>query len=136
MNWSKGTQDLPAAGQAQVVVPLLQGHDPAVQAVRRAQPLAAEIVDHQRAAVALHLQRRFADARLLVDGDFQAFHRQFAADDDRGPADAHPAMVDLLVGDDPLASWPGGSSSWQLGSKRRMISPHTLIARGIQMLVP
>ena len=87
--------DLPAAGQIEVIVAFLQRHDPAVQQRRGAHPLPAKIVDHQRAAVALQLQWRFGDARLRVGRDLQVVEDQLAADDDRGPADADPAMVDL-----------------------------------------
>ena len=60
-------------------------------------PLAAEVVDHERAAVALQLQRRFADVGGRVERHFELIHRELAADDDRGPADADPAVVDLAV---------------------------------------
>ena len=40
---------------------------------------------------------RFADVGGRVERDFQVVHRQLAADDDRRPADADPAVVDLAV---------------------------------------
>ncbi len=58
----EGHLDLLAVGQVQEVVALFERHDPAVEQLDDAHPLAAEVVDHQRAAVALELQRGFADA--------------------------------------------------------------------------
>ncbi|MCH8889468.1 MAG: hypothetical protein IH827_00070 [Myxococcales bacterium] len=112
--------NLLAVGQVQVVAPFFQGHDPAVQQFVGAHALTAEVVDHQRAAIALQLQRRFTDFRLRVLHDFQLFHRQFTARNDGGPNDLHPALVDageieqplvllslfdLLVDDDGQCRW-------------------------------
>ena len=91
----EGHLDLLAVGQVEEVVAFLQRHDPAVQQLVDPHPLAAEVVDHQRAAVALQLQRRLADAGRGVDRHFQLRHGQLAAGDDRRPADADPALVDL-----------------------------------------
>ena len=85
--------DLLARRQREEIVPVFQRNDPAVQQLGRLDPLAAEVVDQQAAAIALHLQRRFADIAERVVADFQAVHRQFAADDDGGPANLHPAAV-------------------------------------------
>ena len=59
----------------------------------RGDPLAAEVVDQQAAAVALHLQRRFGDVAPRIVPDFQRVHRQLAADDHGGTADLDPATV-------------------------------------------
>ena len=121
----EGNLDLLAVGQIQKVETFFQRHDPAVQQFVGAHPLPAEVVDHQRAAIALQLHRRFADAGRSVARHFQVVHRQFAADDDRRPADADPALVDLAVVEQAAALLSSGASSWLLGSNRRMISPST-----------
>ena len=74
---------------------LFQGQNPAVQQIVDLHPLAAEVVDHQRAAIALHLQRRLADAGRRVQRHLERVQGQFAADDQRRPADADPTLVDL-----------------------------------------
>src|SRR5262249_51261624 len=61
--------------------------------LERIHPLAAEIVDEQRSAVALHLQRRFADVRKGIVADFQSVHGKFAADDDCWPSYLEPTRV-------------------------------------------
>ena len=61
----------------------LQGDDPAVQQFRRGDPLPAEVVDQQAAAVAFHLQGRLGDIASRIVADFECIHRQFAAHDDR-----------------------------------------------------
>src|SRR6185295_18706159 len=50
-----------AGGQGEEVVPHFQGNDPAIEQVRRLDPLTSEIVDQKTAAVALHLQWSFVD---------------------------------------------------------------------------
>ena len=72
---------------------VLQRDDPPVQQRRRLDPLPAEVVDQQAAAIALQLQRGFADVGVGIVPDLQAVHGQLAADDDRGPADLHPTLV-------------------------------------------
>ncbi len=106
----EGHQDLLAVRQAEKIAALFQRHDPTVQQLVDAHPLAAEIVDHQRAAVALQLQRRLADAGRGVGGHVELRHRQFAAGDDRGPADANPAFVDLPLIHRPVPCSSGTSS--------------------------
>ena len=54
---SNGTGNLPPGVQRQVVHPLLERHDPAVEQVAGRHPLAAEVVHDEHAAVGLHLER-------------------------------------------------------------------------------
>ena len=88
--------DLFAVRKTEIIVARLQGHDPPVQQFVGAHLLPAEIVDHQRAAVALQLQRRLADAGRHVDRHFELRHGQFTAGHQRRPANANPTLVDLL----------------------------------------
>ena len=83
-----------AVGKVEVIAVLFQRQNPAVQQLVDLHPLAAEVVDHQRAAIALHLQRRLADAGRRVQRHLQRGQGQFAADDHRRPADADPTLVD------------------------------------------
>ena len=92
-----------AGGQREEIVPHFQRHDPAIEQLRRLDPLAAEVVDQQAAAVALHLQRGLVDVVPRVVPQFEVVHRQLAADDDRGPRDLQPAAVVIAaLGDSPL----------------------------------
>src|SRR5262249_34371147 len=70
--------DFFAGGQRQEIIALFQRDNPAIEQFERVHPLPAEIVDQQRAAVALHLQRRFADVRMRVVTDLQTVHGQLA----------------------------------------------------------
>ena len=76
--------DLLAGGEREEIVPVLQGNDPAIEQLRRLDPLPAEVVDQQAAAVALELQRRLAHVAQRVVADLQGVHGQFAAHDHRG----------------------------------------------------
>ena len=93
INCSKGTWIFLPGGKREEIVAVFQRDDPAVEQLGRLDPLPAEVVDQQAAAVALHLQRGFADVAVRIVADFQAVHRQLAADDHRRPADLHPTPV-------------------------------------------
>ena len=83
-------------------MPILQRDDPAVEQRRRFDPLAAEVVDQQAAAIALQLQRGFAHVAVRVVAEFQAVHRHFAADHHGRTPDLDPATVVIGVPDDAL----------------------------------
>ena len=97
-------------------------------------PLAAEVVDHQRAAVALQLQRGLADAGRGVDVTSSC-----------AMVSSPPATIvgrRMRTQRLSICRWssrplPGssGTSSWFTGSNSRMISPSTPMARGIQIVV-
>ena len=99
-NWSNGTCSFLPVGKREEVVPHFQGHDPAVQKLVRLDPLPAEIVDQQAAAVALHLQRRFVDVGARIVAQLEVVHGQFAADDHGGARDLQPAAVVFAALDD------------------------------------
>ena len=79
--------------KGQVVDAFVQGHNPTVQQVSGAGQLPAEIVDEQHAAIGLQLERRFVEAGVLIVNQVEGFQSQFAANDDVGTMDAHPALI-------------------------------------------
>src|SRR5262245_18686575 len=80
-------------GQGQKVVPVFQRYDPSVEQIRSLDALAPEVVDQQTAAVALHLQRGFADIRCRIVANLESVERQFAANDDRRPPNFDPSRI-------------------------------------------
>ena len=70
----EGDLDFFAVRQVEKIDPLFQRHDPAIEQRVGAHFLAAEVVDDQRATVALELQRGFADARRAIERHLQAVH--------------------------------------------------------------
>ena len=84
--------------QGQVIDPVFQRNDPAVEQVARAHLLAAKVVDQQDPAVGFHLERRLVKFVHIVEHQVQAGQGQLAADDDKRPADAHPARVAACAG--------------------------------------
>ena len=67
--------------------------DPAVEQRDGGHLLPAEVVDDERAAVGLELQRRLVDLRVVVVHQLQAVPRQLAARPDDRAAHAHPAAI-------------------------------------------
>ena len=94
--------DLFTAGEIQVVVPLFEGHDPAVEQDRHGHRLATEVVDTERAAVGFQLQRGLADLREGVLRDLQFGHRQFPPGHHGRTHDLHPAGIDSRQVEQPL----------------------------------
>ena len=82
-----------AGGEGQIVDPVFQRHDPAVQQLLGPDALAAEVVHEQHAAVGFHLQRRLVELRNRVEGQVEHLERQFAAHGDDRPLDADPPAV-------------------------------------------
>ena len=95
INWSNGTWIFLPVAKVEIVVATFERDDPAVEQFGGVDPLAAEVVDQQAAAVALELDRGFADVGGGVVANFEVVHRQFAADDDGGPVNLHPAHVGM-----------------------------------------
>ena len=89
--------DLLAGGERQEVVTFFQRDDPAIEQLQVIDALTAEVINQERAAIALELQRRFADVAPRVVADLQAVQGKFAADDDRRSANLDPAIVDPFV---------------------------------------
>ena len=88
--------DFRAGDRRQVIVLFLERHDPAVEQIHRSHLLAAEVVDHEDAAVRLHLQRGFVVFADRVVCKVQHRQREFAADDDRGPLDLDVPPVEFV----------------------------------------
>src|SRR2546426_5439335 len=80
--------------QREVVDALLERHDPAVQEVLRRHALAAEVVDHEDAAVRLHLERSLVELRGLVVDEVERLERELAAGHDDWPLRDDPAVVE------------------------------------------
>src|SRR5207249_11551481 len=70
--------DLLTGVQSEVVDALLQRDDPSVQEVLGRDALAAEVVDHEYAAVRLHLERRLVELRGLVVDEVEGLERELA----------------------------------------------------------
>lgn len=96
----EGHLHLLAVGHVEEVETLFERHDPAIEQLDRLHALAAEVVNDERAAVALKLDGGFAGLAGRVVLDFEGFHRQLAADDDGGAANLHPAVVDHVGPED------------------------------------
>ena len=58
---------------------------------RGGNPLAAEVVDDEHAAVGLHLDRRLVELRDRVERQVEHLERQLAADDHHRPPDLRPS---------------------------------------------
>lgn len=99
--------DFLATADADVVVALFEGDDPAVEQFVDAHSLAAEVVDKENAAVAFHLQRCIADVRFRVAGDLEHRHSQFTTGDDGRSSDADPALVDLGIAKETIGGLVG-----------------------------
>ena len=56
-----------ASGQGDIVNAIFERQDPAVEQVSRRDDLAAEVVDHEHAAVGLHLQRSDIEVARLIE---------------------------------------------------------------------
>src|SRR5262249_23557792 len=72
--WSRNNWSTPDRGPRHLTP---QGDDPAVEQVQRGDPLSAQVVDHERPAVRLDVQRGFVDPARLTWGQFHRFDRQF-----------------------------------------------------------
>ena len=59
----------------------------------RPHALPAEVVDHEHAAVRLHLQRGLVELRDRVEAEVQHVERQLAADRHHRAPDAYPAAI-------------------------------------------
>src|SRR2546430_1847068 len=86
--------DLLAGVQREVVDALLERNDPAVEEVFRRDALPAEVVDHEDAAVRLHLERRLVELRGLVVDEVERLERQLAARHHDRPLRHDPAVVE------------------------------------------
>ena len=79
----------------QVVDPLLEGHDEAVQQLPRRDVLAPEVVDQEDAAVGLHLQARLVELEGRLPDQVQHREVELATDLDEWTPAADPALVGL-----------------------------------------
>ena len=93
MKTLNGVSNLRPGVQRQEVDPALERHDPAVQQVARRNPLAAEVVDDEHAAVGLQLDRRLVELGDRVERQVQHLERQLAADHDHRPPDLLPPLI-------------------------------------------
>ena len=93
----EGNADLLSPRKTEKVESFFERYDPAIEQFVDGHPLPAEVVNHQCATVALHLQRRLADAAGKIGGHLESGHGQFTAGDDGGAFDPDPAFVDLAV---------------------------------------
>ena len=89
----KGDLNLATGRQCQVVDPVLQRHDPAIEQFGRIDPLPTEVVDQQAAAIALQLQRCLAHVRCWIVANLETVHRQFATDDDCRALNLDPPLI-------------------------------------------
>src|SRR5262245_49850585 len=85
--------DLFSGVQSQKVDPAFERDDPSVEQVFGVDPLSAEIIDHQSAAIGLDLERRLVIARRAVVNQVGALQSHLAADQDQRSHDAQPAPV-------------------------------------------
>src|SRR5947209_3054829 len=86
--------DLLAGVQREVVDTLLERDDPPVEEVLRRDALPAKVIDHEDAAVRLHLERRLVELRGLVVDEVERLERQLAARHDDGALRNDPAVVE------------------------------------------
>ena len=93
----EGNLEALAGVQLEKVDAALQGHDPAVEQVRRGHELAPEIVDDEGAVEALHVQRRLVELGRLVVLQVEHFEGELATGHDDRPLAGHPAQVDVLA---------------------------------------
>src|SRR4030095_2994166 len=84
--------DLLTRVQREIVNTTFQRHDPTVKQILRRNTLSAEVVDHQRSTIGLHLERRFIKLS-VTPGKIGILQSQFAAHDNQRPLDEYPAMV-------------------------------------------
>src|SRR5438093_13273264 len=90
----EGDLDLLAGMQREVIDALLERDDPPVEKVFWRNALTSEVVDHEDAAVGLHLERRLVELRGLVVDEVERLERELAAGHDDGTlADDPPVVV-------------------------------------------
>src|SRR5438309_3670045 len=95
--------DLLAGVQRQVVDALLERNDPPVEQVLRCDALPSEVVDHEDAAVRLHLERRLVELRVLVEDEVERLESELAAGhDDRALRDDPTVVETQALGDDRI----------------------------------
>src|SRR5690349_11838649 len=81
--------------QNQVIDLMLKRRDPTVDELLRVDAFSTEIIDDKETAIGLEMQRGFVVMHRGAVSQIEGFQRQFAADDDEGPADLDPAGIDL-----------------------------------------
>ena len=84
-----------STGKIQKVVSLFEWHDPSIEQLVDGHSLSTEVVDDQRSAVTLELDRRFTDSRGGILTNLQIAHSQLATDDDGWPFDLYPASIEF-----------------------------------------
>ena len=77
------------------VITLGQGHDPTVQYFAGGHSLSSKIVNQQRAAIALHLYRSFANTCRGTVTHLKAVQRQFAAHNKGRATNSNPPFIDV-----------------------------------------
>lgn len=92
----EGDFDFDAGVEGEEVDAFFEGDDPAVEEFFGVHALAAEVIDHEGAAVGFHLERGFVVAGFGVPDEVEGGHGEFAADDDDGAFDEDPALVVFL----------------------------------------
>ena len=85
--------------QREIVDPVLERHDPAVQQLVGPNPLAPEVVHEEHAADRLHVNRRLVEFRDRIEREVELIERQLAADHHHRTADAHPPSIALRAED-------------------------------------
>ena len=85
-----------AGGQLQIIHPVFQRHDPAVEQRGGGHHLAAEIVDQQHAARRLHVQRRGIEIAAALMLQIEHLQREFTPRHDERAAARHKAAISLI----------------------------------------
>ena len=89
----KGDFKFASGMQGEVIDAVFQWDNPAVEQIARADHLAAKVIDEQDAAVGFHLEGCFVVFERIVKDQVQPSQGQFAARDNKGPADFDPARI-------------------------------------------
>ena len=85
-----------AGSQGQVIYFVFQGNDPSIQKLVRFHGLTPAIIQQERAAVGLQVQRRLMVTEPGIITEIQVFESEFAADHNERAFDAHPALNHCL----------------------------------------
>jgi hypothetical protein len=85
-----------ARGQLQEVDAPVHGHDPAIARRRRADELAAESIDPQRAVLRLEVQRRLVAAGSGLELPVEYLEAELGDGRDEGTPAGDPARVELV----------------------------------------
>ncbi len=73
---------------------MLHRRDETVEQLIGGHALAAKIIHQEHAAVGLEVRRGLVVAQRGAVDQIEKFEREFAADDDQGAPDPHPALID------------------------------------------